>query len=82
MLVNAPPLTEYVNGLVPLVVAPIVMEPLGVLQPDAVVVVAKPVGLAFTTNAVVPVALVQPFAVTVTLYVPAIPAAALAIVGF
>ena len=39
-------------------------------------------GVALTTTAVVPTAEVQPFVVTVTLYVPLIAVVALAIVGF
>jgi hypothetical protein len=39
-------------------------------------------GVGFTTTEAVPAALVQPFVVTVTLYVPAIAAVAPAIVGF
>jgi hypothetical protein len=39
-------------------------------------------GVVFTTTAVVPTAEVQPFVVTVTLYVPAIAVVALMIAGF
>ena len=39
-------------------------------------------GVVFTTTTVVPAPLVQPLAVTVTLYVPAIAVVALVMVGF
>ena len=39
-------------------------------------------GLVFTTTDVVPAALVQPLVVTVTLYVPAIAAVTLLMLGF
>jgi hypothetical protein len=39
-------------------------------------------GIAFTTTAIVPAALVQPLIVAVTLYVPAIAAVAPALEGF
>lgn len=58
------------------------IEPLAELHDELVVLVASAVGLAFTTTAVVPLALVHPPAVTVTLYVPAIGIVAPVITGF
>jgi hypothetical protein len=78
VLVNAGPDQLYVAP-VTVDAAKLIAEP---AQTGLLLVAVGVVGIAFTTTATVPAALVHPLTVAVTLYVPAIDAVAPALEGF